>query len=689
MRILKLFLFFSVVAFSQQGVDSSKIDSLNLIISKKVHDTIKIRTQLELVNLYLDINFDKAITITEEARKLLQKTNYSKGYNYYYIVKCRENIYLSELDLAISYAQKAKKSSLKSNDMKAYVYGCMYEAIVYSLKNENKKAIIILNKTISFLKDKKEMTVEGDLYIVLASFYSRELKNNMAITTLKKAVLFCKKRKDYLGVHDCYCEMCQIYLTAGNTKGAMEYCKKAIELSKIYNIVNNRGYSNDLATLGNIYLLKKEYKKALKTLEKAEAINQKAGGEYDKWYLMVLLINANIELKNNERVIEICDDGLKKESILDKNIILFNYKARAYNNMNRTSLAKKCIDKVFELAKDSLKNIVDNENQIAVYKNASDIYKNIGNYEKAFLYSEKYIEAIEEKHELLTEQKVAQLQAEFNDKEDEAEIQKLKIKEQLKNIEAEKQKNNFFMVALALIIISSILFFVVRRNSIIKKRNSILDKHNEEINEKNGLLSKALFEKEILIKEIHHRVKNNLQLVMSLLNIQSRKSSHPDIIEFLQKGQARITSMALIHQNLYQTENVREVDFEQYLKDLVESVTSSYGESIKNIEIKIDISKVFLDIQAAIPLGLIVNELICNALKYAFPNQQEGEIFIFAKQNEDKRVELIFKDNGVGDTETITNQESIGLKLVKLLTQQLNGVLQKKNNDGLEYKLTF
>lgn len=671
------------------NAQSKKIDSLNSIIAKRVHDTIKIKAELELANLYHDINLNKAIAIAEEAKKLLQKINYSRGWNYYYAIKCRESIYLSKYDLAIFYAKKAQKSSLKSNDVEKYVYGCFYEAIIYSLKNENKKTIVILNNTLNYLKDKKEIAVEGDIYTTLASAYSRELKNSLAIESLNKAITFCRKRNDYLGVHYCYYEMCQIYLIANNTEQAIKYCKKAIELSKKYDIINDRDYSNDLATLGNIYLLKKEYKLALETLERAKLVNQKAGGEHDKWYLVVSLISANIELKNNEKVIEICNNELKTESTIDKSIILFNYKARAYNNTNRANLAKKCIDKVFELAKDSLKNIVDNENQIAVYKNASDIYKNTGNYEKAFFYSDKYIEAIEGKHELLTEQKVAQLQAEFNDKEDEVEIHELKINEQLKSIDAEKQKNKFFMVALALILISSILFFVARRNISIKKRNSILDKHNEEINEKNGLLSRALFEKEILIKEIHHRVKNNLQLVMSMLNIQSRKSSHPDVVEFMEKGQARITSMALIHQNLYQTENVSEVDFEQYLKELVESVTSSYGESIKNIEIKIDISKVFLDIQAAIPLGLIVNELICNALKYAFPNQQKGEVLIWAKQSDDKKVEFIFKDNGVGDKETKMNKESIGLKLVELLTQQLNGLLQKKNNNGLEYKIVF
>lgn len=686
--LMLFFILFSLIGISLNA-QSKKVDSLNFIIAKKVHDTVKIKTLLELANLYHDINLNKAISTAEEVNKLLQKTNYPRGWNYYYVIKCRENIYLSKYDLAIIYAKKAQKSSLKSNDIDKYVYGCLYESIVYSLKNENKKTITILKNAINYLKDKKEIAAKGDLYITLASAYSRELKNSMAIATLKKAILFCRNRKDYLGVHYCYYEMSQIYLITNNTKDALKYCKKAIELSEQYNTINNRDYSNDLATLGNIYLLKKEYKLALESLEKANTINKKAGGNHDKWYLTLLLINANIELKNNEKVLKICDDELEKETALDRNIILFNNKARACFNLNRISLAKNCIDKVFELAKDSLQEIVDNENLIVVYKNASDIYKKTGDYEKAFFYVDKYVNAIEGKHQLLTEQKVAQLQAEFNDKEDEVEIQELKIKEQIKNIEAEKQKNKFFMVALALIVISSILFFVARRNIAIKKRNLILDEHNEEINKKNGLLSKALFEKEILIKEIHHRVKNNLQLVMSLLNIQSRKSSHPDVAEFMKKGQERITSMALIHQNLYQTENVSEVDFEQYLKELVESVTSSYGESIKNIDIKIDISKVFLDIQSAIPLGLIVNELICNALKYAFPNQRKGEVLIWAKQSDDKKVELIFKDNGIGDMETSVSKDSIGLKLVELLTQQLNGLLQKKNNNGLEYKIIF
>jgi two-component sensor histidine kinase len=232
-----------------------------------------------------------------------------------------------------------------------------------------------------------------------------------------------------------------------------------------------------------------------------------------------------------------------------------------------------------------------------------------------------------------------------------------------------------------------IIIYVYYKN--VKKKNKKLVEQTHIINNKNMLLEKVVSEKDILIKEIHHRVKNNLQLVMCLLNIQSRKSNNEEVIDFIEKGQARITSMALIHQNLYNSENLSSVDFNEYVNQLINSIVASHGEIVNHISFKVRTNNINFDIQTGIPLGLIINELICNSLKYAFLNRKKGEIVIEMSHIKNDEYELSYSDDGVGYDHSIINDTSIGIKLVRLLTEQLKGSIIINNNMGMKYTITF
>lgn len=201
----------------------------------------------------------------------------------------------------------------------------------------------------------------------------------------------------------------------------------------------------------------------------------------------------------------------------------------------------------------------------------------------------------------------------------------------------------------------------------------------------------ALKEKEILIGEIHHRVKNNLQIISSLLDLQSGQVSDPIAFETLKDSQRRIRSMTLIHQILYQSRDVVQVNFESFLDDLVPSLISSYVVDPEKVSLSVGVVEVSLSINAAIPCGLIVNELISNALKHAFPDDRRGEIHIDFIHKGDDRVVLSISDDGVGipaDLD-ITNTETLGLQLVSLLTDQLGGVLTIRRSGPTCFLLEF
>jgi PAS domain S-box-containing protein len=204
-------------------------------------------------------------------------------------------------------------------------------------------------------------------------------------------------------------------------------------------------------------------------------------------------------------------------------------------------------------------------------------------------------------------------------------------------------------------------------------------------------ITASLREKEALIKEIHHRVKNNLQVISSLVSLQSSSIQDSYVVNAFQDIQNRIKSMAIIHEKLYQSENLASIEFGDYISSIVESLFRSFNIDPSKIVTRSDIDDISLEIDTAVPCGLIINELITNSLKHAFPDGRNGEIYIAMKRDGDNGYILTVKDNGVGMPENIDLDQTItlGLRLVKILTKQLNGSIEVCGNGGIEFIIQF
>lgn len=199
----------------------------------------------------------------------------------------------------------------------------------------------------------------------------------------------------------------------------------------------------------------------------------------------------------------------------------------------------------------------------------------------------------------------------------------------------------------------------------------------------------SLEEKEVLLREIHHRVKNNLQIISSLMSLQSEYTQEPETLKMFQESKNRIRSMALIHEKLYQSEDMAHIDFGEYLMSLSEMLSTFHREK-SNVRVILECDSVFLEIDTAISLGLIVNELVSNCFKHAFPMGTEGMIGInLSRVPEGYLLEVA--DNGVGlpDNFDIKNTNSLGLQIVQTLTLQLRGSLEIEQEDGVSFKLAF
>ena len=204
-------------------------------------------------------------------------------------------------------------------------------------------------------------------------------------------------------------------------------------------------------------------------------------------------------------------------------------------------------------------------------------------------------------------------------------------------------------------------------------------------------INASLKEKELLLREIHHRVKNNIQVISSLLKLQYDYIKDKEAQEMLIESQNRIEAMALIHEKLYQTENLSRIDFKRYIETLTDTLFDFYGVCAERILLKIDVDKVLFGIDAAIPCGLIVNELVSNSLKHAFPEGRCGEIKIALLPLDENVFELTVSDNGMGLPRGLDfrNTESLGLQLVNILTEQLHGEIEIDRASGTEFKITF
>jgi len=204
-------------------------------------------------------------------------------------------------------------------------------------------------------------------------------------------------------------------------------------------------------------------------------------------------------------------------------------------------------------------------------------------------------------------------------------------------------------------------------------------------------ITKALKEKELMLKEIHHRVKNNMQVISSLINLQAGRIEDQDYKNMFDEIRDRIRSMALVHEQLYRSRDLAYINLKDYITQLTGRLMRSYSIAPGKIELKIDANDLYIGIDKAVPCGLITNELISNALKYAFPDDMKGHINIKLDKDDNGKLLLNIKDNGIGLTQdfNLQNADSLGLELVIMLVEQIDGSLDITGDEGTEVTIIF
>lgn len=483
------------------------------------------------------------------------------------------------------------------------------------------------------------------------------------------------------GIGMAYNRIGTIYHLQGNRDMAILYMNKALSVHKQMGAYNS--YADDLNNLGEIYRLNNQYRLALQNFSEANAFFQQSNDSINLGYVSgnIGLVYAAIDQMDSANFyLSVATKILNRKGDSYPIAVYLTETANIYLKQGNTNAALEKAKEALALSKrENYKEQIRDANKLL-----SDIYTLKSDHENAFVSLNEFYKAKDSISNSKIISDMAEIRADYEVSKKETEIKSLQAINTLRN-------RISFGLGLGFLLVTLLTIILVRMNKKVRITNSLLTIQKTEVEQKNEIIRTSLIEKETLLKEIHHRVKNNLQIISSLLNLQSQNVKDKIAIEAFSESQRRLHSIALVHQKLYQNENLAKINIKEYFEDLVETIHQSFHSKAKSISYRLNIADANLDVDTAVPLGLIINELVTNAFKYAFNKTKEGELCINLNKEEEHSYSLIVKDNGPGLPENLTmnETESLGLKLVNILVRQLEGTIDVKSNNGAEFTIHF
>lgn len=463
-----------------------------------------------------------------------------------------------------------------------------------------------------------------------------------------------------------YSDLSNLYWKQGKYERGVEQGLRSLSLFEQVGM-NNLDYDFTLYVVGNNYVALEQYEEAKEYYNHAMAIGERYGFYNNLSDIYISLVDLNGRLNQFKEAKFAAFQAIKYSELLHNNFMLM----RSWLSLGKLqNLEGKYLSAVESLQKSisiASEDFGDSYYLSGAYENLGRAYAGSHNYKDAYLAFEVYDRLKQKVFTAEAAQKMSLLQTEYEvaQKENTIQLQGTKIKRQ-------RTTQTLILIVSILLLLYLILLFKSLVNN--RKKNRLLEQKNEE--------------KEFLLKEIHHRVKNNLEIVSSLLSLQSEQIKDPVVKNTMLSSQQRVQSMSMIHEKLYQGSNMSQIEMKEYFENLGDYIIQTYGKE-DQITLVSDMTPIEVDIDYAIPIGLIVNELISNSLKYAFPNQEKGEISISLQQT-GSVLHLEVSDNGVGknlDADAIGT--GFGSQLIRLLTEQLEGEMTLLIEGGTAVSFNF
>lgn len=609
-----------------------------------------------------------------------------------------------------------------------FIYVLLTQTIVYGaidiIKNSNQ-----LDSLAELLHSTNQDTLKARIYLEMSEIlYQTDLDTVISLSeksieiienNLSRNISETEHRSFLVSLAGAYNNIGFIYDDKGEVIKALEYYNKSLKIRE--KIGDKQGIAITLNNIGIIYLKQDLPHQALDYYLKSLKVKKEIG---DKKSIAISLNNIagvykKIDLKKS---LEYYTKALIiREEIDDRSgmAVTMNNIGTLYKSQNSLDTALQYYKKALQIRKEigdkrGITNTYSNIGNIAFLQNKLTLAEKYGVKALNIAQQLGYIERIADAAKLLSQVyskksdwrnafKMQNLFISINDsvksQETELELIKQKAKYDLDKLKKEKElllkeksiqelvnnKNKILAITLSLsLVFVLIIVVVVYRNG--KKKdiiNQLLEKQKNEAEKKSE-------EKNNMLKEIHHRVKNSLQVISSLLRLQSYEFDDEYVRNKFEEAQNRVISIARLHEQMYNSENLKEINVKKHFTPLIKELIKDYQVSTE-IELKIDLIDVEMGSKTLIPLGLMINEIISNSLKYAFNNSDRGEISIKILHLNENKFLLEIGDNGVGMPEDFNFHESqsLGIQLIHVFAEQLNGEIEQTNNNGTKYKITF
>lgn len=581
----------------------------------------------------------------------------------------------------LHYFMRHEETEAKANDLLAIkgleenLYSDAYTALgqVYGANGQLQLAYQTLMKAYAIDSLRQDSTSMPFLIASIAANQELQGKYNKAIQLYLQAIATVPK-KDSFKFTTFYSRLGGLFLDIGNLEKARAYMTEAMELCKRFNhkstFAKCEYYMGHICNDENNDIAAKEYYQS--ALDQFISLNNP---EFEFYATNGL---ASIALKNNE--LTTAATLLKKAEKLLDNLTGKQFKKSHINNNieyylknGELTKAKKYLDEAIN----SMAGFQKIGYQVRTFRLAEEYYLQQRDYKNAYLFKGKYQLLKDSIFQIQKASLLYEMEAQYQKAQQDLSISELNIANNEKVALLDRQNRTIIFGGLGLLALGALgvmglyLYHVKRKTA-------------EELLEKNDIISKALKDKELLLREIHHRVKNNLQVISSLLRLQSKYIKDDNALSAINEGRNRVQSMALIHQNLYQKEDLVGIQIKEYFEQLIQSLFDSYKISESRIILDMDIDPLTLDVDTVVPLGLIVNELVSNTFKHAFPQNRVGKLSVSLKETTDQQLLLTVSDNGVGINEVAkaTNKDSFGYKMIRAFQAKLEADLDVRSENG-------
>ena len=502
------------------------------------------------------------------------------------------------------------------------------------------------------------------------------------------------------------------YKSNGDIPKGLEYYYKSLEIDEELN--DDEGIAVTLNNIGGVYKSQGDYDKAIEIHHKALSYAERTG---NKKYIALMYNNLGYLCHQTNRLDEALTYHTKSLKLseeignLDRQAYSLNNigityktkgdsllsiqhfnkaeaiwkeignikgltslminKGRLYFKFGENKLAKNYAQDAFNMAQDAgYANLVKTS---AIF--LSDIHQKENDWKTAFEMNELAVKMRDSIKNADTEKAIIRQRSAYEIEKRDREIELLATQNELQEVKLDKNRSFAILISVLLGLSMILIFFVIKNNRRKQVINNLLHKQNEA--------------KSTIIKEIHHRVKNNLHVVNSLLRRQVKNIDDDEVVEMFKIAQSRVVSMAILHEKMYKTSAHEAINVKEHLERLAQDLVKAY-EVDTDIKLKLDIEQVELDMETLVPLGLIINELITNSLKYAFKNRDKGIIYLSLQKNLSEGIELLIGDDGVGIKPLdIGHQESMGTQIINTFVKQLNGTINLIEGSGTLYKVAF